>query len=776
MNPTIDSPKLYITGSRLETYISCPRKYYYANIRKLQKPFGKKSPLLAFDQSLHKTLTSFYRFHNNIEPFDYAKLLRFLSFNWRDSDYETPEMASEYKESAITCLKNYFANYCNDSTDKHIETDFFFKTEISGIEYGGKIDRIDKNEDGTLEIIDYKTGKMPTDGVTELESSLTVQMLFLACDEIFPNQVNRLTYIYLKDNQVLYVNRNNERLKECLKTFQELTNSLKEENYAPNPSNACGWCDYKAQCPEGQKSVLSLAKLKTYLDCPQKFSFKYIDKKQVPNTSSITSLLFYSYINSMLSNLYKGKKQYSTSKLMEHANKALNAHKELDDETKQALLDDCHTAFDYINELISKFGFPDSQELKTELKYSFNSVVLSANIDRLDLLPNGKYQIVVYKTGKHQPNENAIKNDITSALYWFIANYQYPEKIDSISFIYLLAKETITFIPSEIAINRLQDSVKDFIKENSFEGVQGSLCSWCEYYGPCPKWKVKPHELVNETVEQFKQRIRLSYSKMSLYLNCPYSYKRLYLDRIAPKPQPFFDFGTAIHETFENIYAPSNNIIEKPSLEDLINVYEKVRLKYRDGFANEQIEEEYHQDGIRQLTLYYNHFIRDKVFKPAEAVEKYFEIPLGKYAVMTGSIDRIDKLEDGTYEILDYKTEPTLRPQNEVDKDKQLSIYYWAAKKSMGYNISKLSLLMLDHDVKIKTTRKDSDIEAVLESIDKTAYEMIHETNFIPKKNKYCKSCDHLNECPLKEEILADESLSSMQKFSDFIKENDVVI
>ena len=53
----------------------------------------------------------------------------------------------------------------------------------------------------------------------------------------------------------------------------------------------------------------------------------------------------------------------------------------------------------------------------------------------------------------------------------------------------------------------------------------------------------------------------------------------------------------------------------------------------------------------------------------------------------------------------------------------------------MGYNISKLSLLMLDHDIKLKTTRKDSDIEAVLDSIDKTAYEMINETNFIPKKS-----------------------------------------
>ena len=32
-------------------------------------------------------------------------------------------------------------------------------------------------------------------------------------------------------------------------------------------------------------------------------------------------------------------------------------------------------------------------------------------------------------------------------------------------------------------------------------------------------------------------KIRLSYSKMSLYLNCPLAYKKLYIDKIPPKPK-----------------------------------------------------------------------------------------------------------------------------------------------------------------------------------------------------------------------------------------------
>ena len=765
--------KIYITGSRLETYISCPFKYYLANVRKLQKPFGKPSPLLSFDQALHKTLSSFYRFHNHNEPFDFAKLLKCLDYNWRHSDFETAEESAEYKAAATNSLKEYFEKYCY-SEDRHIDTDNFFKTEIEGIEYGGKIDRIDKNDDGTLEIIDYKTGKMPSNGVSELEDSLVVQMLFCACDSMYPGQVKRLTYIYLKDNQALYVERNNDKIQEAREKFKNIAESISAGKFDPKNSNMCGWCDFKDNCPEGQKTSITMAKLKSFLECPKKYAFKYLEKQPVTDNSPKAPLLFYSYINSMLTNLYKGKKLYSTDKLMAHAQKALANHSELDSETCQSLLNDCHIAFEYINDQLYKNGFPESKSLKTEIRATVESAVLSASIDRLDILPNGKLQPVVYKTGKQCPDIKTLQNEVSSALYWYITNHLYENEVDSISFVYLLCCKTINFVPSDIALSRLEDSIALFIKEKAFDSNQSALCSWCDYYGPCPAWKTKPHERVNESIEQFRQRIRLSYSKMSLYLNCPFSYKRLYIDKILTKPQPFFDFGTAIHETFENIYAPSDEIIKKPSLKDIIAVYDKVRLKYRDGFANEQIEEEYHQDGIRQLTLYYNHFIKDQEFKTAAAVEKYFEIPCGKYAVMTGSIDRIDALPDGTYEILDYKTEPTLRPQQEVDNDKQLSIYYWAAKETCGYDISKLSLLMLDHDKKIETTRKESDISHVLESIDKTAYEMLHETNFLPKKNKYCKSCDHLSICPLREEILKDDSLTSMQKFSDETPDLDV--
>ena len=404
---------------------------------------------------------------------------------------------------------------------------------------------------------------------------------------------------------------------------------------------------------------------------------------------------------------------------------------------------------------------------ETSARWSAEKFDLVVQIDRVDELPDGKLEIIDYKTGKKVPDERVLNGDMNLMNMFMATNQRWPGKVARVSYAFLSTNQKFSLVPTsediEAHVKRMGD-LSDEIQSATIEPNKGALCAWCEFYGPCPEWKVKPHAMAGETPEEFRKRIRLSYSKMSLYLNCPRSYMKLYIDRVPPKPQPFFSFGTTIHETFEVVYDPIHPI-EKPSLEKVLEIYEEVRMKHREGFESEAMEEQYRQDGIRQITMYYHTYIKNHPFKPAYSIEDYFEIPCGKYAVMTGFIDRIDKLDDGTYEILDYKTEPSMRTQEELDNDKQLSIYYWACEDTMNLKISRLSLLMLDHDCKIETTRTRDSIPKVIESIDKTAYAMINEKEFKPRKNKYCKSCDHLHDCPMKEEVLRDASLISMKKF-----------
>jgi len=130
---------------------------------------------------------------------------------------------------------------------------------------------------------------------------------------------------------------------------------------------------------------------------------------------------------------------------------------------------------------------------------------------------------------------------------------------------------------------------------------------------------------------------------------------------------------------------------------------------------------------------------------------------------MTGFIDRIDKLPGGGYIVLDYKTEPTDLTQEAVDKDLQLTLYYWASREFLKLDIRELGLFMMSHDKLTTTTRTPDDIPGLLDRVIEVTRQIRAETEFAPRINKYCLSCDHLEGCPLENKIRDDSSIRTME-------------
>ena len=198
--------KIPLTGGKLETYKICPKRFQYQYLEKKSSALQPSSHL-SFDSSLHHAMKDFYRDKTTSkEGFKLEKLLGSLEKNWDSRGYETPEDERENRIAAESGLRKYFQNYCQ-TPSRCIEVDYFFKIDLFGCEYSGKMDRVDRLPDGTLEIIDYKSGKPPAGGVEELSSNLPLQLLFLASDVIWPRQVQKITNVYLRDGTVLTVLR-----------------------------------------------------------------------------------------------------------------------------------------------------------------------------------------------------------------------------------------------------------------------------------------------------------------------------------------------------------------------------------------------------------------------------------------------------------------------------------------------------------------------------------------------------------------------------------------
>ncbi len=537
---------------------------------------------------------------------------------------------------------------------------------------------------------------------------------------------------------------------------------------------------------------LSLSKINTFISCPLKYKLAYVDEVQAEKSEG-AGLSFYKSLYGTLEFFHK---------------KGLNPIP--DWEAMRELLGRNWSGAGYRDELEEK----QHRELAEKILKNFHDQFLrekphvsyvnlraaarlgqfqiSTRIDRIDLLPDGTYEVINYKTGKSALEPEELADDLQTAVLYLAANAhkRFEGKVSKVGFYFLRAGRKVSISPSpgDLAkiVRRIQDTAGSIVKFSRPPGLvgkllkrerdpaelgkRGALCASCEYLAVCPAWPLKPRTLSGDSPEEFARRLRLSYSKLNSYQRCPRAWKKVYLDGFGTKPRPFFSFGTAIHETLENFHHPAHK--DKPSLKQLLALWEEAFAGHQEGYGGDRTQAaQYHAQGVKMLQKYYARYADGDKFRRAFRIEEYFEVPVGKNALVTGFIDRIDRLPDGTCEIIDYKTEPTLRTQQAVDEDDQLTIYFMACAELLKLDVSKLSLLMLAHDTEISTTRRREDIPAVKAAIDSSAAEIKEKTrlyqeagvseespHFPPRKNKYCKSCDYLETCALQNEIRGDSS------------------
>ncbi len=551
---------------------------------------------------------------------------------------------------------------------------------------------------------------------------------------------------------------------------------------------------------------LSLGQIKTFLQCPLKYKLAHIDQVSADSRPG-AALSFYKSLHDALEYFHKEGNTPLPSRdfLLNLLDRNWDSAGYPNPGEEQQ--------YRYLGETILKDFYESFSAEKHNVRY-LNLMVkaktrkcfISTRVDRVDLLPDGTYEAINYKTGKNVMEPAELARDPQAIIIYLGANAhkRLEGKVSQVSFYFLRANRKITITPTSEDIRRVSDRIDETAENiaalakgrNPLQGFlgrflpgsrnpndpaalaeKGALCSSCNYLEQCPAWPVTPREVAGETPEVFRGRLRLSYSKLSSYKRCPRAWKSAYLDgRFSREPKPFFSFGTAIHEAFENFYDPHGD--RKGSLKHLLALWEAAFNNHLEGYRDEEEKRMYYQKGVEQLTRYHRRYCADGKYKPAWAIEAYFEVPLGSNAVMTGFVDRIDELDDGTYEILDYKTEPTRRSQQAVDQDDQLTIYFWACQTLFDLKIRQLSLLMTNFDERMVTTRKEEDIPGVVAAIDATAAEMkekirlYQETHtpdqeespcFPPKKNKFCRNCDILETCPLKPEILGDSSIRTME-------------
>lgn len=232
----------------------------------------------------------------------------------------------------------------------------------------------------------------------------------------------------------------------------------------------------------------------------------------------------------------------------------------------------------------------------------------------------------------------------------------------------------------------------------------------------------------------------ISYSQIDNYLICPLRYKYSYVLNIPTPPSRSLNFGDTFHKTLNEFHSKIM-FGNKPSLEDFYEIFEKNWNPL--GYENEKDRKNAFEEGKKILKDYYEKN-KDLDVKHL-GLEKKFVLSIDG-TKLKGTIDRIDKLPDGSVEIIDYKTGKE-KSQKDVDDNVQMTIYTMGATDALKIKPDVLSLYFLNTGNKVSTKRTQKQVDAQREII-KDVIKNINEENFEPKPGRDCMYCDFKDICP----------------------------
>jgi len=235
----------------------------------------------------------------------------------------------------------------------------------------------------------------------------------------------------------------------------------------------------------------------------------------------------------------------------------------------------------------------------------------------------------------------------------------------------------------------------------------------------------------------------LSYSRLKRYAQCPKSYQLHYIRKEPATANTALRFGSLLHTALERVYREI--LAEKRS-----GRFPEDRLlaAYKDEWSRSGLSEfAVFQEGLAILGDYARHHaLIDHT--SVLAVEQEFRLPVDRFQVL-GYIDRVDRVDDETVAIVDYKSNRQIFTREELDNDLQLSIYAMAARMLWPWARKvRLGLYLLRHGILMETTRTEENLVAAREYIAMLGQETEHATVFPARLNENCVWCDHSAQCP----------------------------
>ena len=250
---SIDTGNVF-SPSAVETYLSCPRKYYFSRVLYMEEPETDDVFMVmsASDMGnlVHGLMDDAFRRSMTAEQVRAEAVRRFNAFLVTRPPVNEPE---------VMRVREDFMRMVENGIRSSIENEVLFSeygiapVRIGSIELKGRLDRLERTPDGRIVIVDYKTGRKIVHKENDIASCIQILLYAAMLEESGSVKVSGGEYRYLRYNRSIPFAYTDEAKETLLSILGDFVRGVSAAEFPPAGNDNCRYCGYRNICREEER-------------------------------------------------------------------------------------------------------------------------------------------------------------------------------------------------------------------------------------------------------------------------------------------------------------------------------------------------------------------------------------------------------------------------------------------------------------------------------------------------------------------------------------------
>ncbi|HEY6338924.1 MAG TPA: ATP-dependent DNA helicase [Candidatus Sulfotelmatobacter sp.] len=239
-----------LSASAVDTYERCPLQF------KLERDWRMPRDIPAamqYGAAMHRVLRTYYDSVRDGRAKSDDELIDQLRQDLSSAGIQDRYQHELYEKQGVEQLRDFLESARVAAAPEVLHTEEAFEVRFGETVVVGRIDRIDRAPDGSVRVLDYKTGKARTQ--EDADESLQLSIYSLAAQEKWGYRVGSVAFHNLEGNVAVATRRSILQLEEARERVRAAAQGIAAGDFRAKPDFHCSFCPYRSVCPAKEKQM-----------------------------------------------------------------------------------------------------------------------------------------------------------------------------------------------------------------------------------------------------------------------------------------------------------------------------------------------------------------------------------------------------------------------------------------------------------------------------------------------------------------------------------------